>query len=369
MTDPKKLLKSKLQNRLHQQSAQSAQPTVATPEAALTADKRPPAKKASSGKVTNAPGVLLSKPAEKTSHKLPEKPSVIQPAAQPGAHSASQKPQPSPTGETNSLTQHLEALISKQNQPEPPPDFPESATAVAQNPHPESEVKWNHRKQKPRREGVKKVRTPMSPERKHYLLRLILLYSLAAIIVLLDQLSKNMAHSMLMDASQRVTSWFDLILVFNPGAAFSLFADSSWQRPFLVGVSLLVSIALIIWLPRTEPHKLVLPLGLACILGGAVGNLIDRALYGYVIDFISVHYQELRFPTFNLADSMITVGAGLLILDMLVGNRTNREAGSMDKTHHRQEFFPAGRQAHPYADASPDAGQWRQDAAGPGKQA
>ena len=122
-----------------------------------------------------------------------------------------------------------------------------------------------------------------------------------------------------------VTNFFDLVLVFNPGAAFSFLADAGgWQRWFFLGLGLLVSIGLIVWLRRLKPTETRLATALALILGGAIGNLIDRAWLGQVIDFIQLYYQHWYWPAFNLADSAITVGAALLVLDSLWSGRASK---------------------------------------------
>ncbi|MDK2778737.1 MAG: signal peptidase II [Pseudomonadota bacterium] len=110
----------------------------------------------------------------------------------------------------------------------------------------------------------------------------------------------------------------DLTLLYNPGAAFSFLADQSgWQRWFFTAVSIGVSLMLIIWLKRLPRGQVLLPSALALILGGAVGNLFDRLVYGHVVDFISVHWDKSYFPAFNIADSAITVGAVMMALDVL----------------------------------------------------
>lgn len=112
----------------------------------------------------------------------------------------------------------------------------------------------------------------------------------------------------------------DITRLHNTGAAFSFLAGASgWQRWFFIGLGVVVSAAILIWLrslPARGQH--LLASGLALILGGALGNVIDRVQWGYVVDFIHVHYQRWYFPAFNVADSAITVGAGLLILDAVV---------------------------------------------------
>lgn len=110
---------------------------------------------------------------------------------------------------------------------------------------------------------------------------------------------------------------FNFTLLHNTGAAFSFLADAGgWQRWLLGGISIGVSAVLVVWLSRVDRRDKILALALALILGGAVGNLIDRVMLGYVVDFIVVHYKEYYFPAFNIADSAISVGAALLILDL-----------------------------------------------------
>lgn len=110
----------------------------------------------------------------------------------------------------------------------------------------------------------------------------------------------------------------------NLGAAFSfLAAAGGWQRWLFTGLALGVSLLIIIWLQRLDGvRQRMLAMGLTLILGGAIGNVIDRLRYGYVIDFIAAHWNSHYFPAFNVADSCITIGAGLLILDVLLDGRT-----------------------------------------------
>jgi len=142
---------------------------------------------------------------------------------------------------------------------------------------------------------------------------------LTLLVVVLDLGSKWLATEMLVYASPvPLLPFFDLTLLHNPGAAFSFLAGAGgWQRWFFVGISLLVCILLVVWLMRTPPQQWWMRLALALILGGALGNLYDRILHGYVVDFISLHYGGWYYPAFNLADSAITVGAAILIIDML----------------------------------------------------
>lgn len=143
---------------------------------------------------------------------------------------------------------------------------------------------------------------------------------LSIIIIAADLISKAWASETLaLYSSQEVTSWLNFHLAHNRGAAFSfLHGADGWQRWFLSAVSTVVSVILLIWLwqtPRQHNHRQALAISL--VLGGAIGNLIDRLRLGYVVDFIDVHYQGWHWPAFNIADSAITVGVVLLILDSL----------------------------------------------------
>lgn len=153
--------------------------------------------------------------------------------------------------------------------------------------------------------------------------------ALATVIVLLDQWTKYMASSHLIYGQPvAVLSFFNLTLLHNTGAAFSFLSDAGgWQRWFFAGLSFLVSVVLLVWIYQLKPKEQLLALSLALILGGAIGNLWDRVLLGYVVDFISVHYADRYFPAFNIADSAITLGAGLMILDMFIhpGEKKQKE--------------------------------------------
>ncbi len=143
--------------------------------------------------------------------------------------------------------------------------------------------------------------------------------SVSALIIVLDQATKLIANASLAPyAPVPVLPSFNFTLMFNTGAAFSFLAGAGgWQRWFFVGLAAVISIALCIWLYRLEPGQRRLGFGLSLILGGAVGNLIDRVLYGHVIDFLDLYYKQWHWPAFNIADSAITVGAALMILDSL----------------------------------------------------
>lgn len=153
-------------------------------------------------------------------------------------------------------------------------------------------------------------------------------YVIAIVIVVLDQITKLWVQAEF-DVWQRVNVLpvFDLTLVYNKGAAWSFLSDAGgWQRWLLTGISLVASIVLVVWMHRLEKSQKLLLAALTFILGGAVGNLIDRAMVGQVVDFLLFYYNDSYFPAFNLADSAITLGAFLMILDLFVENK--RMAGS-----------------------------------------
>lgn len=150
---------------------------------------------------------------------------------------------------------------------------------------------------------------------------------LSVLVIVVDMITKQMAEAILEYANPVfVLPVLDFTLLYNKGAAFSFLADETgWQRWFFTTVSIGVSAMLVIWLTRLPRTAVLLPLALTLILGGAIGNLIDRILFGHVIDFISVHWENAYFPAFNIADSAITLGAILMgvdvIRDMLKGEK------------------------------------------------
>ncbi len=154
-------------------------------------------------------------------------------------------------------------------------------------------------------------------------------FALAALVVLGDQWTKALALEHLEYARPvGLLPVLNLTLQYNEGAAFSFLSDAGgWQRWFFSAVALVASVVIAVWLTRLKPGDRLLAASLSLILGGAVGNLWDRLQFGHVVDFISVHYQGWYFPTFNVADSAVTVGAGLMILDAVLQSR-QREAGS-----------------------------------------
>ncbi|EEB77618.1 signal peptidase II [marine gamma proteobacterium HTCC2148] len=150
---------------------------------------------------------------------------------------------------------------------------------------------------------------------------------LALVMVLLDQYTKTLATESLVYARPvEVFSWFNLTLQHNTGAAFSFLSDAGgWQRWFFTVVAVVISGVLTVWLFMAPRAHWLLGLSLALILGGAIGNVWDRVALGYVVDFISVHYQGWYFPAFNIADSAITVGAICMLLDSFF-NRHSEQA-------------------------------------------
>lgn len=151
---------------------------------------------------------------------------------------------------------------------------------------------------------------------------------IAVLVVLADQASKWLAMAHLREGAMALMPSLNLALAFNTGAAFSLFADAGgWQNLFFVVVAMVVSGVIFIMMRRLGASDTQVAVALMLVLGGAVGNLIDRLRFGYVIDFIDVYYRHWHWPTFNVADSAITVGAVLLAMDALgltIGRR--REA-------------------------------------------
>ncbi len=141
-------------------------------------------------------------------------------------------------------------------------------------------------------------------------------FATAAAIVVADQLAKWAVLGSFAPGERRALSgFFDLVLVFNKGAAFSFLADApGWQTPLFVAFSLVAAVIVSVLLLRSPPQPMFCG-GLALILGGALGNVIDRLRFGQVVDFLDFHALGWHWPAFNVADSAITVGAGLLILE------------------------------------------------------
>ena len=148
---------------------------------------------------------------------------------------------------------------------------------------------------------------------------------IAAAIILVDQITKTViAGTMQLGDVRTITPFFDIVRAHNRGAAFSFLNDAGgWQRWFFIGLGV-VAAAFIVWMLKRHGGQRLFGWALSLILGGAVGNVIDRVLHGHVIDFVQVHWKSAYFPAFNVADSAITVGAVLLILDELLRVRRSR---------------------------------------------
>ncbi len=146
----------------------------------------------------------------------------------------------------------------------------------------------------------------------------------AAVLVVLDLWTKHLASQNLELYRPRViTGWLNLTLAHNDGAAFSLLAGAGgWQRWFFTVVAVAVSVVLMIWLKRLPNGARLLPVSLMMVLGGAIGNMVDRVRLGYVVDFIDVHYQGWHWPAFNVADSVIVVGVILLLIEGFIPRRS-----------------------------------------------
>lgn len=149
--------------------------------------------------------------------------------------------------------------------------------------------------------------------------------AIALVLVLADQFTKILVlGSFALGEGKEMTAFFNLVRVHNAGAAFSFLAGASgWQRWFFTALGLVAAVV-IVWMLKSHPGQRLFCLAMACILGGAVGNVLDRLLYGYVVDFLDFHWAGMHFPAFNLADSAISLGAAGLILDELLRVRRGR---------------------------------------------
>lgn len=168
-------------------------------------------------------------------------------------------------------------------------------------------------------------------------------YALAVLIIALDQLSKYLvqAHFELYERLP-LLPFLDFTLVYNEGAAWSFLSNAGgWQRWLFTAISSVVSVVLVVWLSRVTRHEKMLCLALAAILGGAVGNLIDRVLLGKVVDFVLVYHGDWYFPAFNIADSAITLGAAAMLLDIMRGDPdVNTKVDERDAPHEATKDSP-----------------------------
>lgn len=153
--------------------------------------------------------------------------------------------------------------------------------------------------------------------------RYLLWVALAALIVVLDLWTKHLASANLeLYRPVEMTAWLNLALAHNDGAAFSLLADAGgWQRWLFAAVAGVISLVLLIWLWRLPVRARLLPTALMLVLGGAIGNLVERVSQGYVVDFVDLHYGGWHWPAFNLADAAIVTGVILLLIESLIPRR------------------------------------------------
>lgn len=148
----------------------------------------------------------------------------------------------------------------------------------------------------------------------------------AALVVIADQLTKFLAqHQLMPHVPVELVSVFSLTLTYNTGAAFSFLSQApGWQRWFFIALGLVVSAGIVAWLRHLSVTARWQGAALALVLGGALGNVWDRVQLGYVIDFIDIHYHDWHWPAFNIADSCITIGAVMLVIDALRAHNTPR---------------------------------------------
>ena len=140
---------------------------------------------------------------------------------------------------------------------------------------------------------------------------------LSALVIVVDQVTKRVIDSaMQLHQTIELIPYFQLTYMRNQGAAFSFLSGAGgWQRWFFIGLAIVASVFIFVWLRKLDPSRRREAVAWALVLGGALGNLIDRILYGYVIDFLDVYVGDWHWPAFNVADSAITVGVALLLLD------------------------------------------------------
>lgn len=149
---------------------------------------------------------------------------------------------------------------------------------------------------------------------------------LSIVVIALDQLTKQLASSALAYLEPvAVMPFFNLTLIHNTGASFSFLSSAGgWQRWFFTAIAVIVSVVIVFWIKRLKPQEVWVAAALALVLGGALGNAWDRVTLGYVIDFIDVYVGRWHYPAFNIADSAIVVGAGILIWDGLFGKHPDK---------------------------------------------
>ena len=150
---------------------------------------------------------------------------------------------------------------------------------------------------------------------------------LSAVVIVLDQITKHMiVDRFSLYERLDVFPHFNLTLAYNSGAAFSFLADAGgWQRWFFTATAVGASVMILIWLARLTKAETLQGVALSLILGGALGNFYDRLVLGHVVDFLDFYWGDYHFPAFNIADTAITIGAGLILLDMLLGAKKRHD--------------------------------------------
>jgi len=156
--------------------------------------------------------------------------------------------------------------------------------------------------------------------------------SLTGVIVIADQVTKYWVDSMFqLQERVSVLPFFDITLAYNQGAAFSFLADAGgWQRWLFAAIAIMASIAIVVWMLRLKPHEKGVAVALALIIGGALGNLIDRLIFGHVIDFLLFYWDVYYFPAFNVADSAISLGAVIIIFDVFQDVKKEHNTNNVD---------------------------------------
>ena len=150
---------------------------------------------------------------------------------------------------------------------------------------------------------------------------------LTAVVIVLDQITKHMiVDRFSLYERLEIFPHFNLTLAYNTGAAFSFLADAGgWQRWFFTAIAVAASVMILVWLARLTKAEKLQGAALSLILAGALGNFYDRLMLGHVVDFLDFYWGNSHFPAFNIADSAITIGAGLIVLDMFLGARKKHD--------------------------------------------
>lgn len=159
-------------------------------------------------------------------------------------------------------------------------------------------------------------------------------FGIAILIIIVDQITKWVASSTLtMHEQNPVMPSFNFTLMHNYGAAFSFLSNAGgWQRWFFTIIAVVISIVLVVWITRLKTHEKWLGIALGLVLGGAVGNLIDRVAYGYVVDFIQWYYDRFYWPAFNIADAAISVGAVILLVSSFFSDEDKTDTDTVKET-------------------------------------